>query len=98
MANNYERMIQLVTEFFDVRNDPEQLNVDEEIIERLHQMHPATMSEWATEGGPAVWILLIPTLHSVMESFLSGAISEKQLYEQTPLGAPYDALYLCSAS
>ncbi len=30
--NNFERMLQLVDEVFDVRNDPEQLDVNEEVI------------------------------------------------------------------
>ena len=98
MANNYERMIQLVTEFFDVKHDPEQLDVDEKVIAHLHELHPATLSEVANAEGPIVWILVIPTLHKVMERFVSGAISEKQLVDETPVGASYDAIYLCSAS
>ncbi len=98
MANNYERMIQLVTEFFDVKNDPEQLDVDEAVIAHLHELHPATLSEVATEDGPIVWILVIPTLHRVMERFISGGISEKGLVDETPVGVAYDAIYLCSAS
>jgi len=98
MANNYERMIQLVTEFFDVKNDPEQLDVDEHVIAHLHELHPATLSEVANEDGPIVWILVIPTLYKVMERFISGAISEKGLVNETPLGVKYDAIYLCSAT
>jgi hypothetical protein len=98
MQDNYARMIQLVTEFFDVRNDPEQLNVDETVIARLQKMHPATMSEVTDEKGPIVWLLLIPTTQQIMEEFLTGRLTEKQLYEQTPLAVPYDALYLCSVS
>ena len=98
MADNYERMIQLVTEFFDVKNDPEQLDVDERVIAHLHELHPATLSEVANEDGPIVWILVIPTLHKIMERFVSGEISEKGLVDETPVGAAYDAIYLCSAS
>ncbi|HWY97716.1 MAG TPA: GNAT family N-acetyltransferase, partial [Bacteroidia bacterium] len=32
-----------------------------------------------------------------MNKFLDCQISEKQLFEQTPLKGPYDAIYLCSA-
>ena len=98
MADNYERMMQLVTEFFDVKNDPEQLDVDEEAIAHLHELHPATLSEVANEEGPIVWVLVIPTLHGVMERFISGMISEQGLVDETPIGAAYDAIYLCSAS
>ncbi len=98
MADNLRRMLQLVNEFFDVKNDPEQLDVNEEIIECLQKLHPATMSEVTEGDGPIVWILVIPTVHKVMGRFISGAISEKQLLEETPVGVEYDAIYLCSAS
>jgi hypothetical protein len=32
-----------------------------------------------------------------MDAFLSKSISEKELFDQTPVGGSYDALYLCSA-
>jgi GNAT superfamily N-acetyltransferase len=32
-----------------------------------------------------------------MNRFLENKISEKELYERTPLNIPYEALYLCSA-
>jgi len=43
-------------------------------------------------------VLLIPTTATLMNEFLFHKISEKQLFEQTPLLIQYDALYLCSAS
>jgi ribosomal protein S18 acetylase RimI-like enzyme len=98
MANNFERMLELVNRFFDTRNDPDQISVDEEERELLAQIHPATMSELVNEDGPIVWILLVPTTTAVMGQFLKGAISEKQLLFDTPAGRAYDAIYLCSAS
>lgn len=98
MADKYERMIQLVTEFFDVKNDPDQLNVDEKVMEKLNKIHPACMSEYNEGDGPIVWILLIPTTEAIMKRFLSKEISETQLLIETPIGGKYDAIYLCSAS
>ncbi len=98
MADNYERMMQLVTEFFDARNDPDQISVTPEEQKKLFAIHPATLSELANEDGPIVWILMIPTTQIVMERFLSGKISEKQLLERTKLGDTYDSIYFCSAS
>lgn len=89
-------MIQLAEDAFSVRNDPDQLDVDESVIKRLAEMHPATVSEY-DDNGPAVWILLIPTTTELMEQFLKKEISEKQLYEKTPLAIRYDSIYLCSA-
>ena len=98
MANNFDRMIELVNTFFDTRNDPDQISVTKEERAKLDAIHPATMSELANEDGPIVWILLIPTTQAVMERFLKGVISEKQLLEETNPGESYDAIYLCSAS
>jgi hypothetical protein len=98
MADNYARMMQLVTEFFDTRNDPDQISVTPDEQKRLFAIHPATLSEQANEDGPIVWILMVPTTQIVMERFLAGTISEKQLLERTRIGDTYEAIYLCSAS
>ncbi len=90
-------MIQLVTDVFDVKNDPDQLNVNEDIIKHLQLIHPATMSEYADENGPAVWLLLIPTTTELMDQFISCKINEQQLYALTPVDTEYQAIYLCSA-
>lgn len=94
--SNYERLIKLAEEVFDFRNDPDQLNVDQETIIKLKKMHPATMSEFSDENGPVAWLLVIPTTKELMERFLSKEITEKELFEMTPLDTRYDALYLCS--
>ncbi len=91
-------MLQLVGEFFDTKNDPDQLDVTEEDRERLLAIHPATMSEYVEGDGPVVWLMGIPTTTAIMEQFLKGEISETQLLYNTPLGIKYEALYLCSAS
>ena len=98
MPGSFERMIQLVNECFDTRNDPDQISVSNEEREKLEQIHPATLSEYADKSGPIVWILLIPTTRAVMERFVKGTITEKQLLEETKPGDVYDAIYLCSAS
>lgn len=94
---NYERMIQLAEEVFAVKNDPEQLDVDQEVINRLQQMHPLAVSAYDDGNGPVAWLLLIPTTHDLMERFLIKEISEKELFNLTPIHTRYDALYLCSA-
>ncbi len=91
-------MIELVTKVFDTRNDPDQISVTPEEREKLFKIHPATLSELANEDGPIVWILMIPTTHAIMELFLKGAISEKQLLEKTQPGDTFDTIYLCSAT
>lgn len=90
-------MMQLAEEAFDVRNDPEQLDVDENVISRLEEIDPAAVSELANEDGPYCWILLIPTTAALMHEFLESRISENDLFERTPVGGNYDSIYLCSA-
>ena len=98
MGDNFQRMIALVTEFFDTRNDPDQISVTTEEREKLENIHLATMSELADENGPIVWILLIPTTKEIMAHFIDGSITEKQLLQETQPGMAYDTIYLCSAS
>lgn len=94
---NYQRLIKLAEDTFAMNNDPSQLNVDEEVRDRLIRIHPATLSEFRDENGPVAWLLVIPTTLDLMNRFLSKDISEKQLFEMTKHGANYEALYLCSA-
>jgi GNAT superfamily N-acetyltransferase len=94
--SNLERMIQLAEEVFAVKNDPHQLDVNEEVIKRLKKIHPATVSEYDDGNGPVAWVLLIPTTLDLMNRFLENKITEKQLFELTPLNTKYEALYLCS--
>jgi len=94
---NFERMIQLADEVFDARHDPDQLNINEAVLERLRRIHPAAVSEYDNGHGPVAWLLLIPTTADLMNKFLDNRISEKELFDTTPLDTPYDGLYLCSA-
>src|SRR6478609_7558149 len=93
---NFERMMQLVEEVFYTKDDPGQLDVDEDVIAGLQKLHPATLSEYDDGNGPVAWILLIPTTMELMHQFVEKKISEKELYERTTPDMKFDALYLCS--
>ena len=95
--SNFERLIQLADEVFAVKSDPNQLDVNPKVLERLQRLHPATVSAFEDENGPVAWILLIPTTLDLMNRFLEGEISEKELFDLTPLDINYEAVYLCSA-
>jgi ribosomal protein S18 acetylase RimI-like enzyme len=95
--SNIERLIQLAEEVFAVKNDPDQLDVDQKVIERLKKIHPSTISEYNDGNGPVAWVLVIPTTIDLMKKFLESSITEKELFEQTPTDAQFEALYLCSA-
>jgi hypothetical protein len=95
--SNFERMIQLSDEVFSSRTDPDQLNVNENVMERLQLIHPDSISEYDDGNGPVCWILCIPTTLELMTQFVNQKISERELYELTPLITKYEAIYLCSA-
>ena len=90
-------MIQLAEETFSVRTDPNQLDVTEAVIEKLREIHPATLSEHTVDDGPVVWILLIPSSTETMHRFLNEEISERELLNEVIPGQVYDSIYLCSA-
>jgi len=95
--SNYERMIQLSDEVFSSRTDPDQLTVDEKVMKHLQLIHPDTISEYEEGNGPICWVLCIPTTLDLMNQFIDQKISERELFELTPLNAKYEAIYLCSA-
>lgn len=96
--NNFKRMIQLIDEVFDTRHDSGQLQVNEDVINRLRLIHPSTLSEIADNNGPQAWVLLVPTTLELMELFIKDQKNEQELVDQTPTGISYEAIYLCSAT
>jgi hypothetical protein len=94
---NLQRLLEIVDETFDVKNDPNQLEVNQDVIARLQKMHPCSMTELTNENGPIAWALLIPTTNELMYRFLLKEISEKQLFELTPDNSKFESVYLCSA-
>jgi hypothetical protein len=97
MNDNFTRMLQVVNDCFDTRNDPDQISVTPEERDKLAALHSATLSELANADGPIVWVLLVPTTQLIMARFLAGSITEKQVLDETMPGS-FDAIYLCSAS
>jgi GNAT superfamily N-acetyltransferase len=90
-------MLRLADEVFAVRTDPNQLDVNDEVLERLYHLHPATLNELDDGNGPVAWVLVIPTSYEIMNRFLSHEITEKQLLDETESGSLIDVVYLCSA-
>jgi GNAT superfamily N-acetyltransferase len=94
---NLLRMIQLAEEFFETKNDPSQISVDESALECLRKLHPSTIGEETSEDGPIAWTLVIPTTEETMRRFLACEISERELLERTHADDHSEAIYLCSA-
>lgn len=98
MSDSYfNRLLQLAETVFSTRNDPDQLDVDQDVLAHLENIHPNCVSEWDEGNGPVCWVLMFPTTHALMQLFLKEEISEKELYNRTPLNTKYDCIYLCSA-
>lgn len=95
--SNFERMLQLADEVFATKNDSNQLDVNQEVIEQLQLLHPNTVSEEVNTDGPIAWVLVIPTTMELMEQFMAGKISENELLSLTPADALFEVIYLCSA-
>jgi hypothetical protein len=95
--SNFERMMALVESSFDTKNDPNQLDVNEDVMSKLFQLHPNALIEKDDGDGPFIWIILIPTTNELMQLFLENQITEAELFEKTPIGATYESIYLCSA-
>ena len=110
--DNLMRMIQLADGFFETKNDPTQLDINEEVMEQLRAVHPATMGEISNDDGPVAWSIVIPTSRSVREKFVKGEIGERELmsmtmadrtigpFAQSERSAEHvklTSLYLCSA-
>jgi GNAT superfamily N-acetyltransferase len=97
MKSNFERMMKLAEDVFAVKNDPEQLDVNEDVIEQLIAIHSATVSEHDEGEGPVAWVLVIPTTTELMNRFLKKEITEKQLFLLTQIEKHFETVYLCSA-
>jgi hypothetical protein len=91
-------MMDLIDQTFATRKDPDQVQVTQAQMKKLQAIHPATLSEFANEDGPLIWVLLIPTTQKVMLDFVEGRISEAELLKQTKPQQNYDCIYLCSAT
>jgi len=94
---NLTRMIRLADEFFGMRTDPDQISVDETVMNRLRAIDPASLTDLSEPDGPIAWVLIFPTTTELMNDFVSGRVNEKALLDLTPVGISYDAIYLCSA-
>jgi ribosomal protein S18 acetylase RimI-like enzyme len=99
MQKNLARMLEMVNSFFDMKNDPDQLQVSEAAQARLQRIHPMCLTEVTNEDGPILWLLLFPTNQALVDSFLKDEINEQELFNRTPEDSKgHDCIYLCSAS
>lgn len=92
-----EKMLALAEDFFATQNDPGQIPVNEETLQKLRRLHSATILYRLEDGEFVSWVISLPTQRFLMEQFLEGAITERELLELTKPEDSYEALYLCAA-
>jgi|GEM_PF-145556 len=97
MTTNYQRLIQLAEQTFHASEDSEQISMTAADRAQLARLHPACIRERRVGDEPVAWMLLFPTSTALMERFLAGMIGERSLLHDTPAGAMYEAVYICSA-
>jgi GNAT superfamily N-acetyltransferase len=94
---NFQRMLDLADEVFDVANDPDQIDFSENAVEQLLGLHESTLAEHVEGDGPVAWVAVFPTQKSLMHEFLQGQLTEKELLNRTNANLPWECIYLCSA-
>jgi hypothetical protein len=58
-----------------MKNDPDQLQVNDAVQDQLHQLHPACLTEVTNEDGPILWLLLFPCHSKNVEAFLKDELN-----------------------
>ena len=72
--SNFERMIELADEVFSSKKDPQQLDVNEDVMDGLYKNHPACLSEYEEGEGPLAWVIVIPTSKRIMNAFIKNDV------------------------
>ena len=97
MQPSLKRLLELVDDVFETRNDPTQIAFSEADMEKMESLHSGCLQEAANADGPISWVAVIPTSLELMNLFVQGALTERQLFEATEETTPKQAVYLCSA-
>lgn len=92
----FDQVDRSARDFFNLDNDPTQINADMETYEYSIKIGAITVS--VIEDGKLLgWCFAFPTNQIMMNKFLSNEINENQLLWQTKKDENYDAIYLCAA-
>ena len=97
MQPNLKRLLELVDDVFETRNDPTQIAFSEADMEKMESLYSGCLQEAANADGPISWVAVIPTSLELMNLFVQGELTERQLFEATEATTPKQAVYLCSA-
>ena len=94
----FEKVLKISEEFFGTAQDPDQMPITRASADKLLSIHPdSVIYKFDGEGNPIAWMVTVPTSTEVMERFLKGDISERELLDEAARDKKFEALYLCGA-
>lgn len=89
--------MKIAEEFFGTHQDPDQIPISQESHDKLLKLHPRSVIYKLIDEKLVAWIVVVPTISELMNKFISGEITERELFNLTEPQKSYDALYLCSS-
>ena len=91
-------MLELGEKFFGTKKNPTQIPITMRSLRKLLRLHPkAFVYKTNKNGNPVSWVVTVPITKRLMDEFLAGRITEKQLFDMTESQERYEAIYLCSS-
>ncbi|HXK36697.1 MAG TPA: hypothetical protein VJ553_03900 [Candidatus Paceibacterota bacterium] len=90
--------MEIAERIFGTAQDPDQIPINRESLRKLMTLSPESIQhELDDKGDPIAWVVVVPTTRELMEQFLQGKLTERELFDRTEPHAEYDALYLSAA-
>ncbi len=96
-ADMYDFVQEYAENIYGTKDDPEQIPISDESYKRITRINPDTLLYLDDgKGNVLSWSVVLPTTRTLADLFIDGEISERELFDRTPEGGIYDALYICS--
>lgn len=93
-----QKMDSIAESIFRTSRDADQIPVTKESGRKLDKLTPHWIQyELDEKENPISWVVVLPTSLDLMEKFLKGEITERQLLDLTKPQEIYQAIYLCAA-
>ena len=92
-----QKILEIAEGFYGTSTDPEQIPINKESFDKLMSLHQETIKlKTGIDGNPLSWVVVIPTNKEIMNLFLEGKITEKELFDRAVVEKSFETLYLCS--
>lgn len=93
------RLVKFVETFFKTGLDPAQIPATVETYRRLLELDPHCVALRADKGGNIVsYAAVLPTTDELAKKFLSHEITEREMFEATPVQTVPESLYLMAVA